>query len=48
MRDVENIAVKKDFNGDREFNKNGNTIREQALSSVVEKKLTDRSQGLDL
>jgi len=35
----------KDFNGDREFDKNGNTIREQALSSVVEKMLTDRSQG---
>lgn len=35
----------KDFRGDRKSNKNGNTIREEALSNVVEKLLTDRSLG---
>jgi len=35
----------KDFHGDGIFNKNGNTIREQALSNVVETMLTDLSQG---
>lgn len=33
-----------DFNGDRKL-KNGSSIREQALGNVVQKMLTDRSQG---
>jgi hypothetical protein len=37
-------TMEKDFLGDRKSNKNGNTIREEALSNVVEKMLTDRSQ----
>jgi hypothetical protein len=34
----------KAFKGDRQF-KNGSSIREQALGNVVQKMLTDRSQG---
>lgn len=40
--------TEKDFRGDRKFNKNGNTIREEALNNVVEKMLSDRSQGKGL
>lgn len=41
----DNIRDEKEFRGDRGFDKKGSSIREEALGNVVEKMLTDLSQG---